>query len=232
MQKNRKENIEALFARAETTLMQIEKEYQSSLTKQSIVSNLKIDIKNFSENLRSILDYLAHDIVQKHCPNAKSSNNVYFPIVKDLKKFQEKIKQSYPELESNIKDLYDYLLSIQPFQKKENEWLALFNHLNNENKHNALVEQKRTETKRIVVNTTNSVVSWKPSSVKFGSGVSIGGVPVNPQTQIPMPHPSQTVQVITWVDFQFEGINVSALWLLKESFKGIKNIYLNIGKWI
>jgi hypothetical protein len=39
-----------------------------------------------------------------------------------------------------------------------------------------------------------------------------------------MPHPSQKVERITWVDFQFEGIGISALHLLKQSVEGVKRI--------
>ena len=60
--------------------------------------------------------------------------------------------------------------------------------------------------------------------VKFGAGVRIGGVPVNPDTQMPVPHPSQTVEKIIWVDFRFKGIDVSAIELLSKSVTGVKSI--------
>jgi len=53
----------------------------------------------------------------------------------------------------------------------------------------------------------------------------LGGVPVNPNTQLPNPSNTQTVKIETWVDFQFEDINVSALWLTRESFDQIIKIY-------
>jgi hypothetical protein len=87
-------------------------------------------------------------------------------------------------------------------------------------------------SKQVKVDFQGGSISWNPSSVKFGSGVHIGGVPVNPNTQMPIPHPSQKVEIITWVDFKFQGINVSALWLLKESNAGIDNIATTIKKWL
>jgi len=104
-------------------------------------------------------------------------------------------------------------------------WIGLFNKLNNENKHGDLVEQVRKESHQINVNTQGGGrVSWNPAGVKFGSGVSIGGVPVNPTTQMPVPHPSQTVERIIWVDFRFKGIDVSAIELLSSSVTGVKKI--------
>jgi len=130
------------------------------------------------------------------------------------------MSRCFPNLEVASPDLYSYLESIQPYKSGNNKWLGLFNKVNNENKHGDLVEQTRTETKQIKVNTQGGAeVSWNPDAVKFSSGVSIGGVPVNPRTQMPVPHPSQSVQIITWVDFKFVGIDISVLWLLKESYK-------------
>jgi hypothetical protein len=49
---------------------------------------------------------------------------------------------------------------------------------------------------------------------------------------MPIPHPSQTVQIITWVDFKFDSIDVSALWLLKESYKGVFEINNQVQKYL
>ncbi len=60
--------------------------------------------------------------------------------------------------------------------------------------------------------------------MKFGGGVSVGGVPVDPRTQMPVPHPSQSVARVTWVDFRFDGIGVSAIGLLRQSVAGTNSI--------
>ena len=139
------------------------------------------------------------------------------------------MKKSYPDLQTNYRDIYDVLEVLQPFKKPENVWLTHFNKLNNENKHERLVAQKRTETKRVNVQIKDGGgVSWDPSAVKFGSGVFIGGVPVNPHTQMPNPSNTQTVTIETWVDFQFDDINVSAIWLTRESLKQIQTIYSHL----
>jgi hypothetical protein len=49
---------------------------------------------------------------------------------------------------------------------------------------------------------------------------------------MPVPHPSQSVQIITWVDFKFSGIDVSALWLLRESYKGVSDISNQVQKYL
>lgn len=226
---SRKTDIEALINRADKTLTKINEEYEKALDSKTISADLQINIKDFFGNLRSVLDYLAHDIVEKYCPNANPKPNLYFPIRADQVSFDKLMNESYPDLQINCKAAYDILEALQPFKKPENAWLANFSTLNNKNKHVRLVAQKRTETKRVNVEILGGgAVSWDPSAVKFGSGVFIGGVPVNPYTQTPIPSEAQTVKIETWVDFQFEDINVSAIWLTRESLSQIKTIYDNL----
>lgn len=95
--------------------------------------------------------------------------------------------------------------------------------MNNDNKHGDLVEQTRVEVKETKVTGQGGGVSWG-TGVTFGPGVSVLGVPIDPRTQLPVPHPSVRVEQITWVDFQFAGISVSALGLLKKAIEGISGI--------
>lgn len=220
----RKNGVQALIKRSEEVFKSLTSDYEKSLHNKSVSSELKIDIKNLCENLRSVLDYLAHDIRETHCPSANPSDRFYFPIFPDFANFNGQCSQWYPGLQSACLNLWNYLESIQSYHKKF-EWLGQFNRLNNENKHDSLVEQEKTETKRVHVELQNGgSVSWNPSGVKFGSGVYIGGVLVNPESQMPIPHPSQEVKIINWVDFRFKGINVSAITLLKNSLDGISKI--------
>lgn len=148
---SRKTDIEALFNRANTTLQKIISEYDNSLNSQTISADLRIDIKDYFSNIRSILDYIAHDIVDKYCPKANPKNHLYFPIRANLNRFTTEMSKSYPELVTNNKTVYDILENLQPFKKDEAGWLTFFNQLNNENKHERLVTQIRTETKNVTV---------------------------------------------------------------------------------
>lgn len=225
----RKTDIEALLERAEKAEPKIVEEYNKSLHDKTIGSNLKIDIKDYFSNLRSVLDYLAHDVVEKYCPNADPKDRLYFPIGPDQSSFEGIMRKSYPDLGANSAKVYGVLEDIQPYKKSENKWLTSFNKINNENKHEQLTPQKRIETKRVNVQSNHGVsVSWDPSAVTFGPGVSIAGVPVNPNTQMPLPSNTQTITIETWVDFQFEGTDISAIWLIKESLKYVKGIFNNL----
>ncbi len=224
----RKGNVEALIKNAEEELVAIRAEYDRSLRQREIDVNLRIDIKKLCESLRSSLDYVAHDIREKHCPSAKPNDRFYFPILPDAASFKKKVATWFPGLQANDPRVWNALESIQPYQTGF-DWLGLFNRLNNENKHGDLVEQTRTETHRVNVTMQDGgSVSWDPAGVKFGAGVFVGGVPVDPSTQMPVPHPSQTVEKMIWVDFRFKGIDVSAIDLISRSVSGVKTIVTQI----
>jgi hypothetical protein len=220
---SRKANITALVDRAKWDLPKVEAAYQKSLHAKAIDPDLRIDIKNLCENLRSALDYLAHDMREKLCPTAKFGQRFYFPILPDQPSFDAKLDDWYPGLRTAHAPLARYLSSVQPFQVGC-EWLGTFNKLNNENKHGDLIEQVRSETVETrVTGQGGGQVSWG-SGVTFGSGVSIMGVPVDPRTQLPVPHPSIKVERVTWVDFRFDGTTTSALGLLRATVPGIEKI--------
>jgi len=220
----RKSSIEALISRSEQDLGTIEQTYGSSLAAREIPPDLKIDIKNLCGNLRSALDYLARDMRETFCPKPKTHERFYFPILPDQAQFESEMTKWFPGLSLNRPALWSYLESIQPYHPAY-EWIGRFNRLNNENKHGDLIQQTRTETHEVRVSIEDgSQVTWNRDVVTFGHGVEIAGVPLDPKTQLPVPHPSQKVEVIVWVDFQFSGIEGSALQLLKQSFVGIRKV--------
>lgn len=220
---SRKASIDALLRHADSTIKNVEAEYQKSLHAKSIAAALRIDIKNLCENLRSALDYLAHEVREAFCRQASPSAKFYFPILPDKATFDTRVDQWYPGLRGLFPHVLADLEAIQPYQPGF-EWLGHFNRVNNENKHEDLVEQVRTENVETrVTGQGGGQVSWT-SGVTFGSGVSVMGVPIDPQTQLPVPSHTIKVERITWVDFQFDGIGVSALGLLKSAVQGVKTI--------
>ena len=228
---NRKTNIQALLARVAGDAEKIEREYKDSLHAKSIRPDLRIDIKNLFENLRSILDYLAHDVRERYCGGANPKERFYFPVIHDKVTFDMQVDRWFPSLRGTCPDLIAFLESVQPYQR-DMEWLGYFNRVNNENKHGALIEQTRfewVETK--VTSVDDGQVSWT-SGVTFSEGISIMGVPIDPKTQLPVPHPTQKVERINWVDFRFSDIDVSALWLIKSSVSGVKSIVNIMNQWL
>jgi len=228
----RESMIEALLSRSEADFAKLEQLYRDSLDEKLVSYELKINIKVLCENLRSVLDYLAHDIREKYCPKEDPEDKFYFPITDNRTSFERTMSRSYPDLDSKCQNLWKYLESIQPYN--DHNWLSDFNRLNNENKHGSLVEQTRREVRQTKVTGKGGTVSWNPDHVRFGSGgtVRIHDVPIDVNIQEPIPDPSIKVEHIMWVDFRFEDISVSALKLLKESLDGIRTISTETRKYL
>jgi len=141
-------DINALLKRSAVDFAALQAKYEKCLHEKTVSADLKIDIKNLVGNLRSVLDYLANDIRDKHCSLQKSNGRFYFPILPNTVSFNGQCAKWYPGLQNSCPELWSYLESIQPYQK-DCEWLEHFNKVNNENKHGRLIEQTRTETKRV-----------------------------------------------------------------------------------
>lgn len=220
----RKANIYALLDRSDRDIEALKKEYGESLTAQAVSQELKIDIKNLCGNLRSVLDYFAADVREVACPSANTKDRFYFPVLPGQADFIAQTSTWFPGLKSTYPRVCSFLESVQPYQAGW-EWLGQFNRVNNDNKHGDLVEQTRVETPRAVVTSPGgSAVSWDPRAVSFGSGVYVGGVPVNLATQLPVPHPAQKVENLIWVDFRFRDPDVSVLQLLEQALSGVREI--------
>jgi hypothetical protein len=215
---------EALIRTAERAIEQVESGYRASLDDHQISAELQIAIKNVVENLRSALDYSARAVYERI--GGAPGPNVYFPIARPDARpadFPSRANKDVPGVLGR-QDLVDYLVSVQMFSDPANDWLSKLATLATENKHENLTPQRRTQAPRTTVETAGrGIVSWGPG-VTFGAGVSIGGVPVDPSTQLPVPHPSQRVRREVWVDFAFESTGDSVLAFLRQATTGVRSI--------
>lgn len=114
-------------------------------SKQKEASSInKVILKNVLENMRSILDYIAQDILNKLKQNPKNnelSDKIYFPYGQKENHFKKNIKRNFPTLKKDMPELYDLIESIQPFKLKDN-WIVNLCELTNEVKHNNLSKTK------------------------------------------------------------------------------------------
>jgi hypothetical protein len=226
---NRIKSITALLDKVKKGFVVLTKDYDNSLNQKEISEELKIDIKNIFENLRSCLDYLAHDI-HEACINGNPPKLLYFPIKQSKGEFDSCINKDFINLNINFPDIYFILESVQPYN---DSWLTKFNKLNNNNKHQDLVEQTRIEQKHVTVSSKSGggSVSWGPG-VTFGSGVSVMGVSIDSHTQMPVPNTIVNTEVITWVDFKFKENGESVIPFIKTSINKIENIFIQLSKHI
>lgn len=221
-------SVEALIRKSREAFADLKKAYETSLHDRVVRDDLKVDIKNIFENLRSCLDYLAHELFEAFCGGAMKADRLYFPIRQTPAEFVQTMQRDYPGLQSNCKALYDILESMQSFR---DPWLGQFNRLNNENKHQDLVEQTRTESRRVTVaGPGGGAVSWGPG-VTFGSGVRVMGVPIDPRTQLPVPNNVVSTDITIWVDFRFREGGRSVLPFVDLSMDRVEKTYKIIAKY-
>jgi hypothetical protein len=238
----RQDSVNALLSHAKADLAKIEEDYNASLQQKDIVPSLQIDIKNLMENLRSALDYMAHDIYEKiirPVRNAKGQPEVsmiYFPYGKDKNDFKSAIGRSFPELDSISGTVFFLVERIQP-HKCGNSWLYDFCSILNDNKHNSLTPQTRKERKSYKIGPRRGkpAISAPAGAIKAPPGaIRIGDHPVifDPNTEIPYPTPGLQVEVTTWISFLFTDTNVEVLPLLRLANKEIeslaKDLYIHI----
>jgi len=220
-------SIEALINRSREGLTELRQAYEASLHEKKVREDLKVDIKNIFENLRSCLDYVAHELHEFNCAPPIPSR-LYFPIRQTLNDFAAVMQQDFPNLDVRNPSAHQFLESIQPFH---NPWLSQFNELNNQNKHQDLVEQTRTESRQVSVTRPGAgSVSWQQSGVVFGSGVRVMGVPIDPKTQMPVPNTDVQTNVTTWVDFRFRESGASVIPFIEKSVNEVDRIYRELSK--
>lgn len=217
-------SIAALLKKARADFARLKDEYNASLHEKHVREDLKVSIKNIFENLRSCLDYLAHDIHETHCAGSKKPDRLYFPIRQSATDFGTAITSDFPGLPSAAPQVYSMLEAAQPFR---DPWLGQFNKLNNHNKHQDLVEQSRSEARHVTVSRGGGSVSWGPG-VTFGSGVSVMGVPIDPKTQMPVPNAVVKTEVVTWVDFRFREIDQAVLPFIEKSIENVEKLFSSL----
>lgn len=233
----RKSDIDALIEEMKSQYSAIEILYCGSLQAKEIDANLKIKIKNFLENARSILDYCAHDIADTQ---GLVVSKTYFPIVgkeKNKDSFEGCIGSNLPGIKEKNEQVYDYLESLQPYHPQY-LWLGDFVEVNNDTKHSQLTPQTKTETKVINIQHggTGMTLSGGASiSIGRGASVSLGGATIqsgqiiSPDSSLILGDPRLNVRKEIWVDFKFNN-SISALSLLKKIKENTPNIIEEIYK--
>lgn len=234
---SRVKNIKELLKFSNEQLLEIEKDYNLSLTEKEISPKLQILIKCYSESLNSCLDYCARDIyeiiLQKQ---KKDKKNVCFPIRTDVFHFNNAIKGYLPDLENKNQSLFDFIKKIQPYNSGY-EWLSDFKTLVNDYKHLDLIPQveKRKKMLKICNNNggkliINGIFKACPGAIINNKLIEKKALILDPNKEIPQKAHDyfQNISVEVWKDFIFENINKPALPLLKQSYVGIEKIINDI----
>ncbi len=228
---NRRTDTRTIVTAARKQYESIRKDYDRALREHTL--DLRIPVKNLMENLRSALDYMAHDIYDICCKPVRiitgkpDPRNIYFPYGCTELDFKAGLGSSLPELDTNSPAVYDLVTSIQPFRCND-PWLCDLCSILNQNKHDKLTAQVRSETETysvenehgsvsIIVDNPNVRVTSMPGAVE------VFGVPAQFTREGIRTAPSDklTHRRDKWVAFTFEGSNVNVIGMLDKAVAGI-----------
>lgn len=218
---------------------EVEKWYDKSLRDKSL--DIRIKVKNLMENLRSILDYTAHDLYEDVCKPHRQKlgkpdpRNIYFPYGRNESDFKSSITKSLPDPQVLSMPIYNLIRNVQPFVSNS-PWICDLCYINNENKHDRLTPQTREEIETysvegpqgsvsIISNNPNIRVTSQPRAVRI-FGVPAQFTPEGIKTAPSNLRHKRTV----WVSFVFEGTSINALNLLKNAVPGVEALAKSIYK--
>jgi len=222
--------LESMLDRADELFGDLEDEYKKCLRLQNVTAWAKNLSHEVLEKLRHSLDHAMYIIWEKRISPTLSEQkrkhaHIYFPITNKLSGFRSLLGQGkMSDLDKVNKNLYEFLLSKQPFSTAENQWLAILSENAALGKHVHLTPQKRVENRRIKVSRDSGSVSWDLSSVRFGGGVSVMGAPIDPSTQRIVPTAGVTEEIELWVSFILTDYSVNALVFCKESCQKTRSL--------
>ena len=228
----RDSDVQDLLQHVDDDLTTIKDSYERALRNKDVPAALRIDIKNAMENLRSALDYMAQDVAEvivaphRSISNLKAVRRVYFPYGKDKQAFEDSSQRNLPDLQTLNLRVFDIIAAIQPHTCGA-MWLYDFCSILNDNKHDALSPQERTQRQSYKVGRTGGgpAISAPAGAIKAPPGaISIGGAPVvfDPTTGVPLQTPGIDVEVTTWVSFKFKDSHVEVYPLLETAARGVR----------
>lgn len=206
--------IHVLLRKIDEHLEEVCEHYEEDLESKELSDELVYAIGAVVQDCQRALDWTASAVKRKYIP--KTRWKPYFPLVQESEQFR-------PELRKQLGDLFDVAPEVaeairrhQPYRKGK-AVLGYLHKLARVEKHEDFTPQTRAVTRRVEARNAGGVVSWDPDAVTFGGpGVRIGGIPVDPRTQLPVPSPSQIVQEMHYVDWRFVDPPVSVLPTLED----------------
>lgn len=188
--------------------------HKQCLAEKSVKHEFLIEVKNFMENLRSVLDYCARGLFATYGHSNKTNQKIYFPYARpsdDKIKFRNEIvERSIPGLLASRPDIVDMLETYQYFGNTGN-WLPLFMRITNENKHEQLTPQ--VEKQYTVVKISGTIPAGETLKIDL-TNIPLGGGPDKPFHAI----------AGTWTGLEFTSTGVLVMPQLEHALQNVIRI--------
>lgn len=226
------EQIDAMLEVASEQLEKIRAEYDQSLRAKSVSPKLSVYIKNYLENLRSPLDYIASEI----CVNILSlstSHRTYFPIAcENDTTFTKHMNKYLPNLDTTNATLFSAIQELQSYKSNGCTALPKLSKLVNENKHRQLSTQTKTVSRGLEIKFPGGAsISMGPgASISGGGMISSGGGWFSPaggtiSGDSPANMGQNIQQTVTqWVSFSFTETGNEVLSLLEACQSDVEKV--------
>ena len=209
--------IEILFIRARELLKELVHEYEKCYKEKEVSYRAMSLTHEVLERIRNALDHTMRKYWNKHIAIRLSERErdriqVYFPIRKNLKDFKYSlVKMKMNDLETNHKEMYDFLLKTH---KNYKDLFAPLQEKSNEGKHEKLFEQALKYIHTFTIESEYANVTWIPQKLKGGSNdPNVDLKQLDPDDLHRMSNPYYDTQIKTSIDFRFKKDNSSAPFL-------------------
>ncbi len=209
----------------------------ASLHEQAKKENIsKVSVKNTLENLRSVLDYSAQDILERlkeSSNNNKLPTKVYFPYGQKENHFKRSIKNNLPNLKQCEPKIHNLLENSQPFKLKDN-WLVDLCSLTNDVKHNNLT--KTTNNKSFTVKQGGIPLVEVGHGTKLTmTGTKVNGVlqddvQINPNGDITVKKISGQTEITSNNRIKFDGKELEVVPFLKKCHDKLNTLTTELGE--
>jgi len=200
--------VDVLLTKIDKAVETVRDHYEEDLAAQEVSDDLLYAVAHMVQDCLSALDWTANAVKVKY--GRASGRSPYFPLRGTVDEFEEAIDTQIKGLRAAEPKIAAAFERHQPYNPGKEE-LGYLHALGRVNKHQDFTPQVREEQRQVTVRSAGGgSVSWGPG-VTFGGGVSVMGVPVDPRTQRPVPHPSQTVTETIYVDWRFKHPSASVL---------------------
>jgi hypothetical protein len=202
-------STEFLLRKVDEAVDRVRQHYEADLAAKRVSDELLYAVLHVISDCLSALDWTASAVWEKY--GSGKGRSPYFPLRSTAAEFERGLDEQIKGLRANHPHIAQAMERHQPYQPGKAA-LGYLHKLGRVNKHQDFTAQTRSEERRIEARGAGGgSISWNPTGVTFGSGVSMFGVPVNPSTQRPAPDPSVTVRETVWVDWRFRDPPVSVL---------------------
>lgn len=223
--------VNTMLDRADEIWDELEITYERDLNERQ-VSNKALNLTHeIVEKCSNALDQVMtvifnHDI--KPLIAEMPKRNGYFPVAKDENSYRSSmgnwnatnLEKINPELDMKIR-------ATQPFINPSFKILLRLREISNK-KHTGLIPQVKSTERRVTVAHQGNSISWTPNMVTFGQGVSVFGVPIDPNTQMPKPNQNISAKVDIWVSFHLKDGGENALLFCKECIDTTRKVVAHV----